>query len=634
MEAEGWIKDVFDWVQQNPNWTGLIIFGFSFLESLLLVGIIFPGAAFLVSLGALIGLGVLDFYSAWFWASFGGFAGDGISYWIGHHYRERLLTMWPIKRFPHLIDNGQRFFKKYGGVSIVIGRFVGPVRPIIPAIVGIMAMPVKRYFLISLLASILWAPFYLLPGILFGSAIESMAKVAVKLASLLLILSALIWLIFWLIQFIYKLLVPRTYRWLSQVLAWSQKHPKLGRITSGLIDPRQPETGSLAMMAFILAIFTILVIIFMAGNQLLIDWNQSSELFFYTFHNPWTVPLMQWLLYLGHDLVIWLIIALMASWFIYRRLHLALGHWLILSLSAYIFSVIICRIDHGQWHFIASHHVFWYVAVTAFWAILVAGAYPIKWRSWPYLLTAVLSGLYLFATLFFFKLSLPIALLSGIMAAIWAMVVGIAFRTRYRRQFLGLPLKLIFLITTFTAPVAAWLFFPGSSDIEKPQWLAQQNYPTTTGWANTGKQQLDIHFSGELQVLKTRLQKQGWQAVPVKTWRNLITALAVSKKGDLPVLSYVHKGELEHLLMTKIHGKQLWALRIWPDSGAQAKQWSATVTRHIRDTDLWFFHHWGYVDAVKEKSALISDFKAAGFALTRLNKDWFVDISPAPQKSP
>src|SRR5690554_2746961 len=157
MEAEGWIKDVFEWVQQNPNWTGLIIFGFSLLESLLLVGIIFPGAAFLVSLGALIGLGVLDFYSAWFWASFGGFAGDGISYWIGYFYREKLLTKWPINRFPNLINNGQRFFKKYGIISIIIGRFVGPVRPIIPAIVGIMAMPVKRYIAISLLASVLWA---------------------------------------------------------------------------------------------------------------------------------------------------------------------------------------------------------------------------------------------------------------------------------------------------------------------------------------------------------------------------------------------------------------------------------------------------------------------------------------------
>ncbi len=632
MEAEGWIKDVFDWVQQNPNWTGLIIFGFSFLESLLLVGIIFPGAAFLVSLGALIGLGVLDFYSAWFWASFGGFAGDGISYWIGYFYREKLLTKWPINRFPNLIHNGQRFFKKYGIISIIIGRFVGPVRPIIPAIVGIMGMPIKRYVAISLLASVLWAPFYLLPGIVFGSAIESMAKVAVKLAGLTLVLAALIWLIFWLIQFIYQLLVPRAYRWLSRVLAWSQKHPKLGRITSGLIDPRQPETGSLAMMAFILAIFTVLVIVFMAGNQLLIDWNQTSEGFFYTFHNPWTVPLMQWLLYLGHDLVIWLITGLMAAWFIYRRLHLALGHWLMLSLSAYVFSVIICRMDHGQWHLIASHHAFWYVAVIAFWAILVAGAYPIKWRSWPYILTAVLSALYLFATLFFFKLTLPIAVLSGIMAAIWAMVVGIAFRTRYRRQFLGLPLKLIFIITTLTAPVAARLFFPDSSHIEKPQWLAQQDYHTTTGWANTGKQQLAIHISGDLDTLQAGLEKQGWQTLQVKTWANVIAALAANKQGDLPLLSYVHKGELEYLLMAKKHGEQLWALRVWPDSGTKSNQWSATITRHKRDTDLWFFHHWGYVDTVTDKSTLQQDFNQAGFSVTPSDNGWQIELKAAPQK--
>src|SRR5690554_3647541 len=232
METTGWVKDVFDWVQHNPNWIGIIIFSFSFLESLLLVGIIFPGAAFLVSLGALVGLGVLDFYSAWFWASFGGFVGDGISFWIGHHYRERMLTIWPINRFPNLIDNGRKFFNKYGGVSVFIGRFVGPVRPVILAIVGMMAMSVKRYILISLVASILWAPFYLLPGMLFGSAIESMAKVAIKLSVLALILAALIWMVYWFIQFIYSLLVPRTYRWLSRMLAWSQRHPKLGRLTS------------------------------------------------------------------------------------------------------------------------------------------------------------------------------------------------------------------------------------------------------------------------------------------------------------------------------------------------------------------------------------------------------------------
>ena len=96
MELTGWVKDVYDWIQANPNWTGILIFLFAFTESLLLVGIIFPGAAFLVSLGALIGLGVLDFYTAWIWASLGGFLGDGLSFWIGHKYKQNLLKMWPI----------------------------------------------------------------------------------------------------------------------------------------------------------------------------------------------------------------------------------------------------------------------------------------------------------------------------------------------------------------------------------------------------------------------------------------------------------------------------------------------------------------------------------------------------------
>lgn len=627
METTGWVKDVFDWVQHNPNWIGIIIFSFSFLESLLLVGIIFPGAAFLVSLGALVGLGVLDFYSAWFWASFGGFVGDGISFWIGHHYRERMLTIWPINRFPNLIDNGRKFFNKYGGVSVFIGRFVGPVRPVIPAIVGMMAMPVKRYILISLVASILWAPFYLLPGMLFGSAIESMAKVAIKLSVLALILAALIWMVYWFIQFIYSLLVPRTYRWLSRMLAWSQRHPKLGRLTSALIDPRQPETGSLAMLAFILVVFTVLVIVFMATSDIFFDWNQASEGFFYTFHNPWTLGPMQWLLYLGHDITIWTLTVLTALWLAYRRLTLALSHWLTLSISAYLFAVLICRIDHGQWHFFVSHHVFWFVAVCAFWAILVAGAYPVKWRSWPYMLTAILATLYIFASLFFFKLTLQIALLSGIMAAIWSMIMGLAFRTRYRRQFLGLPLKLIFLVVMLLMPVASWLAFPGGSHVHKPEWLANQSYQTTTGWLNTGQQQLDLKFIMPLSTLEKNLQANGWQPVATETWPNVIRALSVSKQDDLPLLPYIHQGELEHLLMRKQVADELWAIRVWPGPQVEANHWLATVTRHHRDTDLFWFNHWGYIDTLKDKTAFLADLKTAGFQLNQHDSYWLVTLN-------
>ncbi|MGB0320585.1 MAG: DedA family protein, partial [Cycloclasticus sp.] len=61
---------------------------------------------------------------------------------------------------------------KYGIFSILIGRFVGPIRAVIPLVAGILDMPNRQYIPINFIASILWAPAYLLPGLLFGSALS------------------------------------------------------------------------------------------------------------------------------------------------------------------------------------------------------------------------------------------------------------------------------------------------------------------------------------------------------------------------------------------------------------------------------------------------------------------------------
>ncbi len=622
MEPTGWVKDVYDWIQANPNWTGILIFLFAFTESILLVGIVFPGAAFLVSLGALIGLGILDFYTAWIWASMGGFVGDGISFWIGHKYKQRLLKMWPIYKFPDLIAKGQDFFRKYGGISVFIGRFVGPVRPIIPAIGGMMGMGVKRYIIISAVASILWAPFYLLPGMLFGSAMETMAKVAVKMSVLVVVLVVLVWVAYWVINIFYQLLMPRTYRWLSNLLAWTQRHPTLGKLTSGLVDPRQPEKGSLAMLAVLLLAFLVAAIWFAAINDTLVRWNQSTESFFYAFHNPWTVLPMKWLLFLGHDLSVLLITLTVALWFLYRRMTLVLNHWLLLSLTAYVFSVLISKAGHEEWQFLASHHVFWFTAVSCFWAILVAGAYPIKFRSWPYVLSGVLILLHAFATLFFYQMNLTMVVLSILSGSIWSMLIGIAFRTRNRKQFLGLPVKITFITTAMLAPLVTWVFFSSSTEVTKPAWLLEQSSEKTTGWANTGEQELDITLVAELPVLEQQLKATGWQSIQPRTWGNVYQALRVEPEAaELPLFSYVHRGEVEQLLMSKTTDDELIALRVWHEQTAADDQFKGTLTRHLRDTDLYLFNHWGFKNNVSDKSSLTESLKNSHFIIDFMADD-------------
>ena len=283
MDEASWLQAVLDWVQLHPHATGWMIFLVALGESLLLVGILLPGAALLVGLGTLIGLGVVDFKLAWITASIGAFVGDGISFWIGYHYKERLLKIWPMHKFPKLIEQGQSFFKKWGLLSVFVGRFVGLVRPIIPAIAGTMQMPLKKYITISTLAAILWSPFYLLPGMLFGNAMGVMSKVAGKLAILVLIFVATVALVYWIIHLAYAFLLPRTHRILSHALIWTQKHPHIGKLTSGLIDPRKPEKGSLALMATFVISITITALFFSLNSETVSSWSLQVDIFMHAF---------------------------------------------------------------------------------------------------------------------------------------------------------------------------------------------------------------------------------------------------------------------------------------------------------------------------------------------------------------
>ena len=78
-------------------------------------------------------------------AALGAFAGDGLSYWIGHRWGPQLREHWPFRRYPQLLDRGERLFRRHGSKGIVIARYVGAVRPFVPAIAGMLRMPLRRY---------------------------------------------------------------------------------------------------------------------------------------------------------------------------------------------------------------------------------------------------------------------------------------------------------------------------------------------------------------------------------------------------------------------------------------------------------------------------------------------------------
>ncbi|MDX1655736.1 MAG: DedA family protein, partial [Candidatus Competibacteraceae bacterium] len=205
---------LLDWTAAHPALMGLLIFAVALGESLAMVGMLVPGAVLMFGFGTLIALGHLDFYAAWTWAALGAIVGDGLSFWLGRVYRQRLRELWPFSRHPLMLSRSEAFFRRHGGKSVLMGRFFGPVRAVIPAVAGMLDMPTGRFLVVNVLSALLWAPAYLLPGMVFGASLELASQVAWRLVVLVVLVLVLLWLTVYLVTGLYRLLHPRVRIWL------------------------------------------------------------------------------------------------------------------------------------------------------------------------------------------------------------------------------------------------------------------------------------------------------------------------------------------------------------------------------------------------------------------------------------
>ncbi|MDX1812003.1 MAG: DedA family protein, partial [Gammaproteobacteria bacterium] len=222
LNAMDWqfFQPVFDWLANHSFLAEIFVFLIAFAESLFIVGLILPGTVLMFGVGTLVGAGVLDLWHTMLIAFLGAVAGDGLSFYIGKFYYHRIVKVWPFNKHPDFIDKGKAFFEKHGGKSILIGRFVGPVRPVIPAVAGMMGMSQSYFFAVNIISALGWAPFYLIPGFVFGSSIQLAAEVGSRLVILFIIAIVAILLLSWLIKFVYLSLLPlfqkQFVKWLDQ----------------------------------------------------------------------------------------------------------------------------------------------------------------------------------------------------------------------------------------------------------------------------------------------------------------------------------------------------------------------------------------------------------------------------------
>jgi membrane-associated protein len=119
-------------------WTYAILFSIIFCETGLVVTPFLPGDSLLFAAGTFAAMGSLDILQLAVFLSVAAIMGDTVNYWIGYatgpkvfrKEKARFLNKRHLERTNH-------FYKRYGGKTIILARFVPIIRTFAPFVAGI-----------------------------------------------------------------------------------------------------------------------------------------------------------------------------------------------------------------------------------------------------------------------------------------------------------------------------------------------------------------------------------------------------------------------------------------------------------------------------------------------------------------
>ncbi len=148
----------------------VILFGIVFAETGLVFVPFLPGDSLLFAAGAFAAIGSFNLLLILGILYVAAFLGDTVNYWIGHFFGQKIIDN------PHIpfinqkhIDETQEFYKKHGGKTIFLARFVPIVRTFAPFVAGVGKMHYGEFIKYNLTGGFVWVFGFVLLGYFFGN---------------------------------------------------------------------------------------------------------------------------------------------------------------------------------------------------------------------------------------------------------------------------------------------------------------------------------------------------------------------------------------------------------------------------------------------------------------------------------
>ena len=157
-------------VRAYGAWVYALLFLIIFVETGVVVMPFLPGDSLLFVVGALAGAGLMNLPLVLVLLTAAAILGNQSNYAIGRHFGPRVFQ-WESSRFfnKEAFNQAHAFYEQYGGVTIVLARFMPFLRTFAPFVAGVAQMTRSKFTFYDVTGGALWVCSVTIAGYMFGN---------------------------------------------------------------------------------------------------------------------------------------------------------------------------------------------------------------------------------------------------------------------------------------------------------------------------------------------------------------------------------------------------------------------------------------------------------------------------------
>jgi membrane-associated protein len=168
------------------------LFSIVFAESGVFFGFFLPGGSLLFTAGLLASQGLFNIYWLVLVVATAAILGDSAGYWFGSKVGQKIFSKEDSILFDKkYLARTEEFYKKYGRMTVIIGRFVPIVRTFAPILAGVGKMNYRKFLFYNVIGAIFWAIGLSLLGFYLGLSVPGIEKYILPIIILIVFLSIL-----------------------------------------------------------------------------------------------------------------------------------------------------------------------------------------------------------------------------------------------------------------------------------------------------------------------------------------------------------------------------------------------------------------------------------------------------------